>query len=101
MSKPASLSDLHFHVIDIANGHDAKGTSVVMVAGKDTEGKLRLWVDGYSSYSSDHDNPDVRAAIRAMSGKETPFLEAPEVIRNEWTEKDGSWSEAAGAGVEI
>lgn len=91
MSIPANLSELMFQVINITDGLDSKPTSIVMVTGKDTEGNLRLWVDEFSAYYTEHPNLDVREALREMVGKETPFLEANEYILSEWTEEDGSW----------
>lgn len=101
MSKPASLSELNFHVMSINPDLDARPISLVTVVGKDTEGKLRIWIDEHCSYEADHANLEVREALRAMTGRETPFLEAPDFIRDEWLDLDGSWGLAEDRGIEI
>lgn len=91
MSAPANLSKLNFHVVNITEDSGSESISLVMAVGRDTEGELRLWVDDYSAYYTEHPNLEVREALKEMTGKETPFLEANDHILSEWTNEDGSW----------
>lgn len=89
MSKPANLEDLSFQVINVVRD-GLPNLSVVMVVGMDENGKLRLWVDDYSTYFTEHNNDEVRAALKSMVGRSIPFFEAPDFIREEWVwENDG------------
>lgn len=91
MSKPANLSELHFRAISFTRGLSTEKLSLVMVVGKDTDGKHQIWADQHSTYQTEHENPTIREALRKMAFRDTPFLEAPEPIRDEWLNEDGSW----------
>lgn len=107
MSTPANLSDLHFHVMSLTKGVEPKPIILVSVIGRDTEGDLSLWVDEYSVYhSGSNDNENtlnliIQEALRAMVGRETPFLEALDAIRNEWCNEDGTWALPKDSGIKI
>lgn len=88
MVEPAKLSELNFQVISIKQEGDLPDLSVVMLSGKDKDGNVRLWVDDYSTYHTDHGHAGVRTALKSMTGRVTPFYEAPEFIRDEWIERD-------------
>lgn len=91
MSKPANLSDLNFRAIHLTQGGNSEKMTLVLVTGKDTEGKPQVWADEHSYYKTDHESPLIREALRAMAFRDTPFFEAPEPIQKEWLNKDGSW----------
>jgi hypothetical protein len=91
MSKPTNLSELHFRVISLTKGLDPERLSLVMVVGKDTEGNPQVWADEHSIYRTEHENLTIREALRSMTSRDIPFLEAAEPIRSEWLNLDGSW----------
>ena len=88
MNRIVDTSKLSFHVIGVEQEGDLPNLSVVMLVGPDTDGTLRLWVDEYSTYDTEHDNEDVKAALAQMTGRVTPFYEAPDFIRAEWVDDD-------------
>lgn len=92
MSKPANLSELYFRVINLIQGLDREQKILVIVVGKDTEGKPQVWADEHSYYKTEHENPTIREALRSMAIRETPFFEALDAIRSEWLNPDGSWA---------
>lgn len=102
MSESPNLAKLSFQVIHVVQGDDLPDLSVVMLVGKDLEGKLRLWVDDYSTYYTEHKNLEVRAALKAMTGRSTSFYEAPDFIRAEWIEDGDTWIPSRGnTGIEL
>lgn len=92
MSKPANLSELCFRVINLTQGVDREKMSLVIAAGRDTEGKSQVWADKHSYYKTEHESSIIREALRSMAIRETPFFEAPDAIRAEWLNPDGSWA---------
>lgn len=97
MIEPAKLSELNFQVISIPQEGNLPDLSIVMLSGKDKEGNVRLWVDDYSTYHTDHGHPGVKTALKSMTGRVTPFYEAPEFIRNEWVEEGAKWEDDRGS----
>lgn len=92
MSKPANLSELYFRVIYLTQGINGEKMSLVIVTGRDTEGKPQVWADKHSYYKTEHTNPTIREALRSMAIRETPFYEAIEALRSEWLNRDGTWA---------
>lgn len=92
MSKPANLSELYFRVINLIQGLDKEKKSLIIVVGKDTEGKPQVWADEHSYYKTEHENPTIREALRSMAIRETPFFDALDSIRSEWLNPDGTWA---------
>lgn len=92
MPEPAKLSELNFQVISVKQEGNLPDLSIVMLSGKDKEGNVQLWVDDYSTYHTDHGHDGVRTALKSMTGRVTPFYEAPEFIRDEWVEEGSRWA---------
>lgn len=92
MSNPANLSELQFRAIHLTQGVNSEKMTLVIVAGRDTEGKPQIWADEHSYYKTEHKNPTVREALQSMAIRETPFFDALDAIRSEWLNPDGSWA---------
>lgn len=91
MSEPANLSELYFRAIHLTQGVNGEKMTLVIVAGKDAEGKSQIWADENSYYKTEHESPVIREALRAMAIREIPFYDAVDAIRSEWLNPDGTW----------
>lgn len=100
MIQPANLAEAFFHVINVNQGLDLPDLFLVIVTGKATDGTTRFWTDDYSIYNSES-NLVVTYALDLMKDHKTGFWEAPDFIRDEWLNEDGSWALRGNDGVEI